>query len=268
MTLGFVTFLALCCIKWTNGLQITMEDTIILGQATTINYVSGSNDPSQWLLRNVYANGTTQIGGVQSGTGSVSFSFQLAGPHFLQAVAYNDTTSTATSQPFYTGNLFTPVNTSSTTSSSTTDSSTAVASAVPSASCPTASPVPSTSSAETSSSSSDSSNAGAIAGEVIGALGFLAALIFFGLWFRLYRQQYKKPNYGQTFIQTTGPSDGNGLGVVLTPVVVTPHNGQAAPTQRIASWVRRLYRPSKYLDEEDMKEVSLGRDTDTTRSMR
>ncbi|KAJ3743421.1 hypothetical protein DFH05DRAFT_1208153 [Lentinula detonsa] len=263
MQLAFLTslFLALhCCIEWTNGLQITIEDTITIGVATTITYVSGSSDPSQWLLRNVYANGTTQIGEVLSGTGAVSFSFQLPGPHFLQAVAYDETTSTATSQPFYTGNLFTPVNASSSSSASST-------SAAPSASCPTASPVPSTSSADASSSSSDSSK-GAIAGEVIGALGFLAALIFFGLWFRLYRQQPQKPNYGQTFIQTNGTNNGNGVGVILTPVVVTPHNGQAPPTQRIASWMKRLYRPSKYLDEADMEEANIEKDSDTTRSMR
>lgn len=66
-------------IGFTKGLQITLENTITLGETTTISYVTGSSDPSEWLLRNVYANGTTQIGGVLSGTGSVSFSFQLAG---------------------------------------------------------------------------------------------------------------------------------------------------------------------------------------------
>ncbi|KAJ3880634.1 hypothetical protein F5051DRAFT_155646 [Lentinula edodes] len=246
-------------IEFTKGLQITLENTITLGETTTISYATGSSDPSEWLLRNVYANGTTQIGGVLSGTGSVSFSFQLAGPHFLQAVAYNDSTSTATSQPFYTGNLFTPVNSSSTSSSYQSS-----ASATPSASCPSASSTPTTS--PSSSTSSSSSESGAIAGEVIGVLGFLAALIFFGMWFRLYRQQHRKPEFAQTFMQTSG-NNGNGHGVVLTPVIVTPYDGPA-PTQRIASWMRRLYRPSKYLDEADMKEANIRDDSDTTRSMR
>ncbi|KAJ4472113.1 hypothetical protein J3R30DRAFT_1036016 [Lentinula aciculospora] len=263
--LGFLVisfFLTLnSCIVLTNGLQITLEDTITLGVATTITYVTGSSDSTEWLLRNVYANGTTQIGGILSGTGAVSFTFQLAGPHFLQAVAYNESTSTATSQPFYTGNLFTPVNASSPSSTSSATAATA------SASCPTASSTPTVSSAESTSSNSNSSNAGAIAGEVIGALGFLVALIFFGIWFRLYRKQQRTPEYGQTFIQTSAPGNGNGHGVILTPVVVTPYNGPA-PTQRIASWMRRLYRPSKYLDEADMKEANIGQDSDTTRSMR
>lgn len=133
-----------------------------------------------------------------------------------------------------------------------------------SASCPSASSTPTTS--PSSSTSSSSSESGAIAGEVIGVLGFLAALIFFGMWFRLYRQQHRKPEFAQTFMQTSG-NNGNGHGVVLTPVIVTPYDGPA-PTQRIASWMRRLYRPSKYLDEADMKEANIGDDSDTTRSMR
>ncbi|KAJ3977441.1 hypothetical protein EV361DRAFT_7130 [Lentinula raphanica] len=117
MMRGFL-FSLLCFASSTNGLQITMENTILLNVATTISYASDSTDPSNWLLRNVYANGTTQIGGVQSGTGTASFTFQSPGPHFLQAVAYNDTTSVVTSQPFYTGNLFTPVSSSSSSSAS------------------------------------------------------------------------------------------------------------------------------------------------------
>ncbi|KAJ4472117.1 hypothetical protein J3R30DRAFT_3709558 [Lentinula aciculospora] len=103
------------------------------------------------------------------------------------------------------------------------------------ASCPTASSTPPISSSKSTFSNSISSNAGAIAGEVIGALGFLVALIFLGMWFRLYRKQQRTPEYGQTFIQTSAPGNGNGRGVVLTPVVVTPCNGPAS-TQRIASW--------------------------------
>ncbi|KAJ3797643.1 hypothetical protein GGU11DRAFT_57867 [Lentinula aff. detonsa] len=116
MMLGFLFWLLptfSCFTKPTNGLQITMENMILLNVATTVSYVTESTDPSNWLLRNVYANGTTQIGGVQSGTGTASFTFQSPGPHFLQAVAYNDTTLAVTSQPFYTGNLFTPVVSSS-----------------------------------------------------------------------------------------------------------------------------------------------------------
>lgn len=56
-----------------------MADTITLNVATTLSYVTESTDPSNWLLRNVYANGTTQIGGVQSGTGTASFTFQSPG---------------------------------------------------------------------------------------------------------------------------------------------------------------------------------------------
>lgn len=62
-----------------NGLTITLADTITLGVATSISYDSASTDPSNWLLRNVYANGTTQIGGVLSGTGTVSFTFGVNG---------------------------------------------------------------------------------------------------------------------------------------------------------------------------------------------
>ncbi|KAJ3987083.1 hypothetical protein F5890DRAFT_885476 [Lentinula detonsa] len=90
MMLGFLFWLLptlSCFTKPTNGLQITMEDMILLNVATTVSYVTESTDPSNWLLRNVYANGTTQIGGVQSGTGTASFTFQSPGPHFLQAVA-------------------------------------------------------------------------------------------------------------------------------------------------------------------------------------
>ncbi|KIK70049.1 hypothetical protein GYMLUDRAFT_538715 [Collybiopsis luxurians FD-317 M1] len=119
--------LSLLLLRPTNGLQFTLDNTIILGQATTINYVTESGDPAEWILRNVYPNGTTQIGGILSGTGSVGYTFVHTGPHFLQTVAYNDMTSSAVSQPFYTGNLFTPVGTSSTSSSATTAVITSVA---------------------------------------------------------------------------------------------------------------------------------------------
>ncbi|KAJ4468702.1 hypothetical protein J3R30DRAFT_1592937 [Lentinula aciculospora] len=202
--LGFLSLPTLSCfVGLTNGLQITMENTITLNVATTLSYVTESTDPSNWLLRNVYANGTTQIGGVQSGTDTASFTFQSPGPHFLQAVAYNDSTSAVSSQPFYTGNLFTPV-------SSSGASSTAAASTT---SCP-----PSTS----SSSNSSSSNAGAIAGGIIGGLGFLSASIFFGLWFRLRREHNRKPNFGETVKEANG---GNGSGVVLPPIVVPLYHG-------------------------------------------
>ncbi|KAJ4472120.1 hypothetical protein J3R30DRAFT_1040344 [Lentinula aciculospora] len=136
-----------------------------------------------------------------------------------------------------------------------------------SASCPTASSTPTISSSESTSSNYNSFIAGVIAGEVIGALGFLVALILFLMWFSDYTGNNSQiPAYGRTFVQTNAPGNGNGRGVVLTPVVVTPCNGPAS-TQRIASWVRRLYRPSKYLDEADMKEANIGQDWDTTRSM-
>ncbi|KAH7878200.1 uncharacterized protein C8R40DRAFT_831266 [Lentinula edodes] len=195
-----------CFFGLTNGLQITMADTITLNVATTLSYVTESTDPSNWLLRNVYANGTTQIGGVQSGTGTASFTFQSPGPHFLQAVAYNDSTSAVTSQPFYTGNLFTPV-------SSSGASSSAASASASSTSCPSS-----------SSSVSASPNVGAIAGGIIGGLGFLSALIFFVLWFRLRRDYNRKPNFGQTV------KEANGGGVVLTPIIVPPYQGPP-PTQ-------------------------------------
>ncbi|KAJ4495395.1 hypothetical protein C8R41DRAFT_292792 [Lentinula lateritia] len=201
---SFSTFT--CFFGLTNGLQITMADTITLNVATTLSYVTESTDPSNWLLRNVYANGTTQIGGVQSGTGTASFTFQSPGPHFLQAVAYNDSTSAVTSQPFYTGNLFTPV------SSSGASSSAASASAS------------STSCSSSSSSSSAPPSVGAIAGGIIGGLGFLSALIFFVLWFRLRRDYNRKPNFGQTV------KEANGSGAVLTPIIVPPYQGPP-PTQ-------------------------------------
>ncbi|KAJ3815108.1 hypothetical protein EV368DRAFT_63505 [Lentinula lateritia] len=193
-----------CFFGYTNGLQITMADTITLNVATTLTYVTESTDPSNWLLRNVYANGTTQIGGVQSGTGTASFTFQSPGPHFLQAVAYNDSTSAVTSQPFYTGNLFTPVSSPGASSSAASASST---------SCPSS-----------YSSGSTSPNVGAIAGGVIGGLGFLSALIFFVLWFRLRRDYNRKPNFGQAV------KEANGGGVVLTPIIVPPYQGPP-PTQ-------------------------------------
>ncbi|KAJ4472108.1 hypothetical protein J3R30DRAFT_3523229, partial [Lentinula aciculospora] len=97
-------------------------------------------------------------------------------------------------------------------------------------------------------------------------LVFLAALIFLGCSSDCTENNSKIPGYCRTFVQTSAPGNGNGHGVILTPVVVTPYNSPAS-TQRIASWVRRLYRPSKYLDEADMKEVNIDQDSDTTRSM-
>ncbi|KAJ3747801.1 hypothetical protein DFH05DRAFT_847973 [Lentinula detonsa] len=193
-----------------------MEDMILLNVATTVSYVTESTDPSNWLLRNVYANGTTQIGGVQSGTGTASFTFQSPGPHFLQAVAYNDSTSAVTSQPFYTGNLFTPV-VSSSASSTTAASST---------SCPSLS-------SSYSSSNSSSSNVGAIIGGIIGGLGFLSALIFFTLWFRLRKEYNRKPDFGQTVKEANANGIGNGSGAVLTPIIVPPYHGP--PTQAASS---------------------------------
>ncbi|KAJ3754731.1 hypothetical protein EV360DRAFT_86584 [Lentinula raphanica] len=165
-----------------NTLVITIPDVIVLQSNTTINFVTGSNDPSQWILRNVYANGTTQIGGTLTGNGSTTFAFQVTGPHFLQALAL--TKGSAASQPFYTGNLFTPVDLS-TTSSTTSQSLTTVATqTIISSSCP---------SSETAVNSTTESpnNTGTIVGSVIGGLGFLAALIFFLLWHNM-RQKYAR----------------------------------------------------------------------------
>ncbi|KAJ3751868.1 hypothetical protein EV360DRAFT_89282 [Lentinula raphanica] len=165
-----------------NALVITIPDVIVLKSTTTINFVTGSNDPSQWILRNVYANGTTQIGGTLSGTGSTTFTFQVTGPHFLQALALTD--GSAASQPFYTGNLFTPVDLSA-TSSTTSQSLTAVATqTIISSSCP------SSESAENATTESPN-NTGTIVGSVIGGLGFLAALIFFFLWHNM-RRKYER----------------------------------------------------------------------------
>ncbi|KAJ3829151.1 hypothetical protein F5880DRAFT_1502559 [Lentinula raphanica] len=206
-----------------------MENTILLNVATTISYASDSTDPSNWLLRNVYANGTTQIGGVQSGTGTASFTFQSPGPHFLQAVAYNDTTSVVTSQPFYTGNLFTPVSSSSSSypfaqisleiSSASSESGT---------SCPT-------SSSSYTSPDSNSSNVGALVGGIIGGLGFLCGVVFFILWFRLRKEFKRKPDFGRTIREANGYGPGNlGSGAALTPIIVPPFDGQP-PTQAASS---------------------------------
>ncbi|KAJ3930746.1 MAG: hypothetical protein NXY57DRAFT_1010631 [Lentinula lateritia] len=166
-----------------NALTITLPNIVVLETPTTINFVTGTTDPSQWILRNVYANGTTQIGGTLSGTGSTSFTFVVAGPHFLQALAL--TNGTAASAPFYTGNLFTPFNASapsSTTSPIATETQTVVSS-----SCP--------SSASAEGGSTETNNdTGTIVGSVIAGLGFLTALVFFLLWLNL-RREYKRLNH-------------------------------------------------------------------------
>ncbi|KIK70048.1 hypothetical protein GYMLUDRAFT_34490 [Collybiopsis luxurians FD-317 M1] len=214
----FARFLALITslllLQPTNGLQFTLDNTIIRDQATTINYVTESGDPSKWILRNVYANGTTQIGGILSGTGSVSFTFQLTGPHFLQAVAYNDTTSSAVSQPFYTGNLFTPIDTSSSSSTATSGVITASCSATTSASADAV--------------SSGNSTTGAVVGGVVGGLGFLSALIFFGLWFRLRRDYKRKPNFGQV-VQRENPNGGALAPLMMPSSHLPPSSIQATP---------------------------------------
>ncbi|KAJ3825834.1 hypothetical protein F5878DRAFT_29744 [Lentinula raphanica] len=164
-----------------NALVITMPDIVGLKTTTTINYVTESDDPSNWILRNVFANGTTQIGGTLSGSGSTTFAFQMTGPHLLQALALTD--GTAASEPFYTGNLFSPVDLSA-TSSSTSQSSTATT--IVSSSCP--------SSGSTGSTTRD--RIGAIVGAVIGGLGFVAALLFFSLWFQL-RREHRRRGFSQ-----------------------------------------------------------------------
>ncbi|KAJ4480181.1 hypothetical protein J3R30DRAFT_3875695 [Lentinula aciculospora] len=164
-----------------NALLITLPDTVVLKASTTINYVTESSDPSQWILRNVYGNGTTQIGGTLSGTSSTSFTFTVTGPHFLQALAL--TNGTAASAPFYTGNLFTPIDLSAPSSSSQIPISTATQTVI-SSSCP--------SSATALNPTTETTNdTGTIVGSVIGGLGFLAALVFFLLWFNL-RGEYSR----------------------------------------------------------------------------
>ncbi|KAJ3725698.1 hypothetical protein DFJ43DRAFT_1088921 [Lentinula guzmanii] len=165
-----------------NTLVITLPDVVVLKSTTTINFVTGSSDPSQWILRNVYANGTTQIGGTLSGTSSTTFAFQVTGPHFFQALAL--TNGTAASQPFYTGDVFTPVDLSATSSTSQSPLTATTTQTVVSSSCP------SLESAENATTETTNST-GTIVGSVIGGLGFSAALAFFLLWFNL-RRQYKR----------------------------------------------------------------------------
>ncbi|KAJ3991551.1 hypothetical protein F5050DRAFT_1155638 [Lentinula boryana] len=165
-----------------NTLVITLPDVVVLKSTTTINFVTGSSDPSQWILRNVYANGTTQIGGTLSGTSSTTFAFQVTGPHFFQALAL--TNGTAASQPFYTGDVFTPVDLSATSSTSQSPLTATATQTVVSSSCP------SSESAENATTETTNST-GTIVGSVIGGLGFSAALAFFLLWFNL-RRQYKR----------------------------------------------------------------------------
>ncbi|KAE9406750.1 hypothetical protein BT96DRAFT_207020 [Gymnopus androsaceus JB14] len=76
-------------------------------------FVAQTGDPAEWILVNVFFNGTAQIGGTFSGSGSTTKSFTLGGPHFLQALATNNG---SLSLPFYTGNLFIPVDPSDPTS--------------------------------------------------------------------------------------------------------------------------------------------------------
>ncbi|KAJ3976080.1 hypothetical protein EV361DRAFT_945562 [Lentinula raphanica] len=169
-----------------------MPDIVGLKTTTTINYVTESDDPSNWILRNVFANGTTQIGGTLSGSGSTT-------PHLLQALALTD--GTAASEPFYTGNLFSPVDLSA-TSSSTSQSSTATTIVSRFARYPhnqsflslnrTLSSCPS--SGSTGSTTRD--RIGAIVGAVIGGLGFVAALLFFSLWFQL-RREHRQRGFSQ-----------------------------------------------------------------------
>ncbi|KAJ3743981.1 hypothetical protein DFH05DRAFT_1460161 [Lentinula detonsa] len=156
-----------------NTLVITLPDVVVLKSTTTINFVTGSSDPSQWILRNVYANGTTQIGGTLSGTSSTTFAFQVTG-----------TNGTAASQPFYTGDVFTPVDLSATSSTSQSPLTATTTQTVVSSSCP------SLESAENATTETTNST-GTIVGSVIGGLGFSAALAFFLLWFNL-RRQYKR----------------------------------------------------------------------------
>ncbi|KAJ3751870.1 hypothetical protein EV360DRAFT_75838 [Lentinula raphanica] len=166
-----------------------MPDIVGLKTTTTINYVTESDDPSNWILRNVFANGTTQIGGTLSGSGSTTFAFQMTGrapftpspstitilPSLSHHCFRSRTDGTAASEPFYTGNLFSPVDLSA-TSSSTSQSSTATT--IVSSSCPSSGSMGSTT----------RDRIGAIVGAVIGGLGFVAALLFFSLWFQLRRE--------------------------------------------------------------------------------
>ncbi|KAJ3992215.1 hypothetical protein F5050DRAFT_1789974 [Lentinula boryana] len=75
-----------------------------------------------------------------------------------------------------------------------------------------------------SSSDSSSPNVGAIAGGIIGGLGFLSALIFFTLWFRLRKEYNRKPDFGQTVKEANANGTGNGSGAVLTPIIVPPYH--------------------------------------------
>ncbi|KAJ3770411.1 hypothetical protein FB446DRAFT_705475 [Lentinula raphanica] len=165
-----------------------MPDIVGLKTTTTINYVTESDDPINWILRNVFANGTTQIGGTLSGSGSTTFAFQMTGritipPSLSHHYFRSRTDGTAASEPFYTGNLFSPVDLSA-TSSSTSQSSTATT--IVSSSCP--------SSGSTGSTTRD--RIGAIVGAVIGGLGFVAALLFFSLWFQL-RREHRRRGFSQ-----------------------------------------------------------------------
>ncbi|KAF5380781.1 hypothetical protein D9757_007100 [Collybiopsis confluens] len=201
-----------------NAVTFTLPDPVVLNQSATIKFVKDSTDPPVWILRNVYANGTTQIGGILSGTGSTTFEFRVAGPHFLQALLYNETTSSANSEPFYTGSLFIPVDLTA-TSSATSISATATF-ACPSQSATAASGVTNSSSCVT----------GAIVGGVVGGLGFLSALVFLGLWLGL-RQEYKrKPTFGQAIKEENAAASNSGTPAVH-PLVPTPFD-HPAPAAR------------------------------------
>lgn len=63
-----------------NALVIILPNTITLGTVTTIDFVGSTGDPAEWILVNVYENGTTQIGSSTfSGSGSTTMTFQLEG---------------------------------------------------------------------------------------------------------------------------------------------------------------------------------------------
>ncbi|KAE9391482.1 hypothetical protein BT96DRAFT_1024059 [Gymnopus androsaceus JB14] len=171
--LGFLLVL-----EFANAVVITIPNTITLNTVTTIDFTGESSDPAQWILVNVFPNGTVQIGGTFSGSGTTTMTFQRPGPHFLQALATNNG---ALSLPFYTGNYFVPVDPSNPTSTSSITTVTQTVS-LSSATC---------SGSSSSLTITKSNDTGTIVGAVIGALGFLTGLIFFLLWFSQ-RRKYKR----------------------------------------------------------------------------